>query len=244
MPERPVATAINRNYLGDEEQIVRELADARASAGRAVRERVAARAAQLVEGVRTTRVKRTGLDAFLRQYDLSSQEGVILMCLAEALLRIPDDATADKLIADKISAGDWAAHLGDAESLFVNASTWGLMLTGQHRAAERCGHARSARRASRASRAASASRCCARRSGRPCASWVISSSWAARSKKRWSDRSRGENRAYRYSFDMLGEAALTDADAKRYLDAYHQAIGAVARSIKRAPRSRLRRAFR
>ena len=72
------------------------------------RERVAARAAQLVEGVRTTRVKRTGLDAFLRQYDLSSQEGVILMCLAEALLRIPDDATADKLIADKISAGDWA----------------------------------------------------------------------------------------------------------------------------------------
>ena len=145
VPERPVATAINRNYLGDEEQIVRELADARASAGRR-RERIAARAAQLVEGVRTTRVKRTGLDAFLRQYDLSSQEGVILMCLAEALLRIPDDATADKLIADKISAGDWAAHLGDAESLFVNASTWGLMLTGQHRAAERCGHARSARR--------------------------------------------------------------------------------------------------
>ena len=130
VPERPVATAINRNYLGDEEQIVRELADA-ARLPDAVRERVAARAAQLVEGVRTTRVKRTGLDAFLRQYDLSSQEGVILMCLAEALLRIPDDATADKLIADKISAGDWAAHLGDSESLFVNASTWGLMLTGR-----------------------------------------------------------------------------------------------------------------
>ncbi len=197
-----------------------------------MRERVAARAAQLVEGVRTTRVKRTGLDAFLRKYDLSSQEGVILMCLAEALLRIPDDATADKLIADKISAGDWASHLGDAESLFVNASTWGLMLTGHIVRPQRCGHARSARRASRVSRDASASRCCAPRSGRPCASWATSSSWDARSRKRWSARCRRENRAYRYSFDMLGEAALTDADAKRYLDAYHKAIAAVARSIK------------
>src|SRR5215207_10031489 len=130
VPKRPVAAAINRNYLGDEEQIVRELADA-ARLPAAAREKIAARAAQLVEGVHTTRVKRTGLDAFLRQYDLSSQEGVILMCLAEALLRIPDDATADKLIADKIKAGDWASHLSDAESLFVNASTWGLMLTGR-----------------------------------------------------------------------------------------------------------------
>src|SRR5918994_7848868 len=130
VPERPVATAINRNYLGDEEQIVRELADA-ARLPDAVRERVATRAAQLVEGVRNTRVKRSGLDAFLRQYDLSSQEGVILMCLAEALLRIPDDDTADRLIADKLRSGDWASHLGDSQSLFVNASTWGLMLTGR-----------------------------------------------------------------------------------------------------------------
>ena len=68
--------------------------------------------------------RKTGLDAFLRQYDLSSQEGVILMCLAEALLRIPDDETADRLIADKLKAGDWASHLGDSQSLFVNASTW------------------------------------------------------------------------------------------------------------------------
>ena len=76
-------------------------------------------------------MSKSGLDAFLRQYDLSSQEGVILMCLAEALLRIPDDETADRLIADKLKAGDWASHLGDSQSLFVNASTWGLMLTGR-----------------------------------------------------------------------------------------------------------------
>ena len=71
------------------------------------------------------------LDAFLRQYSLASREGVILMCLAEALLRIPDGETADRLIADKIPTGAWDEHLGDSDSLLVNASTWGLMLTGR-----------------------------------------------------------------------------------------------------------------
>ncbi|MFL6577795.1 MAG: trifunctional transcriptional regulator/proline dehydrogenase/L-glutamate gamma-semialdehyde dehydrogenase, partial [Povalibacter sp.] len=125
-----VAAAINRNYLGDEESLVSMLAQ-RAHLQDSQRESISARARDLVEGVRANQKERSGLDAFLRQYDLSSQEGVILMCLAEALLRIPDDATADKLIADKITRGDWAAHLGEAESLFVNASTWGLMLTGR-----------------------------------------------------------------------------------------------------------------
>ena len=230
VPERPVATAINRNYLGDEEQIVRELADA-ARLPDAVRERVAARAAQLVEGVRTTRVKRTGLDAFLRQYDLSSQEGVILMCLAEALLRIPDDATADKLIADKISAGDWAAHLGDAESLFVNASTWGLMLTGQIvRPSDSDMHDPRGVIARIAGRLGEpVLRTAFRQAMRIMGHQFV----MGRTIEEALERSvSGENRAYRYSFDMLGEAALTDADAKRYLDSYHQAIRAVARSIK------------
>ena len=128
--ERSVAEQINRNYLGDEEAIVAALAD-RARLAPDQQRRIAAQAKQLVEGVRDNQKERSGLDAFLRQYDLSSQEGVILMCLAEALLRIPDDATADKLIADKITRGDWASHFGEAESLFVNASTWGLMLTGR-----------------------------------------------------------------------------------------------------------------
>ena len=228
--ERPVATAINRNYLGDEEQIVRELADA-ARLPDAIRERVAARAAQLVDGVRTTRVKRTGLDAFLRQYDLSSQEGVILMCLAEALLRIPDDATADKLIADKISAGDWGSHFGEAESLFVNASTWGLMLTGQIvRPSDADMHDPRGVIARIAGRLGEpVLRAAFRQAMRIMGHQFV----MGRTIEEALERSvSGENRAYRYSFDMLGEAALTDADAKRYLDCYHKAIGGVARSIK------------
>src|SRR5262245_7373810 len=225
-----VAAAINRNYLGDEEQIVRELADA-ARLPTAVRDRIAARAAQLVEGVRTTRVKRTGLDAFLRQYDLSSQEGVILMCLAEALLRIPDDTTADKLIADKISAGDWGSHFGEAESLFVNASTWGLMLTGQIvRPSDADMHDPRGVIARIAGRLGEpVLRAAFRRAMRIMGQQFV----RGRTIEEALERSvSGDNRAYRYSFDMLGEAALTDADAKRYLDAYHKAIGGVARSIK------------
>ena len=125
-----VGRRINADFLGDEDTIVRRLADeARLSA--ADQAKVRATAVRLVESVRRERATKSGLDAFLRKYDLSSQEGVILMCLAEALLRIPDDDTADRLIADKIRAGDWESHLGDSESLFVNASTWGLLLTGR-----------------------------------------------------------------------------------------------------------------
>ena len=128
--ETPVAAAINRLWLADEEAVLRELLPL-ARQEPAVRAGITAHAAALVEAVRGVRVDKTGMDAFLREYDLSSQEGVILMCLAEALLRIPDAVTADRLIADKIKAGDWASHLSDGGSLFVNASTWGLMLTGR-----------------------------------------------------------------------------------------------------------------
>ena len=90
-----------------------------------------ARALALVQAVRAARGSGGALDAFLREYSLASREGVILMCLAEALLRIPDGETADRLIADKIPSGAWDEHLGDSDSLLVNASTWGLMLTGR-----------------------------------------------------------------------------------------------------------------
>ena len=79
-----------------------------------------------------TRAEHQGvIDAFMRQYDLSSEEGVLLMCVAEALLRIPDQMTADRLIRDKLGDANWDAHLGKSESLLVNASSWGLMLTGR-----------------------------------------------------------------------------------------------------------------
>jgi RHH-type proline utilization regulon transcriptional repressor/proline dehydrogenase/delta 1-pyrroline-5-carboxylate dehydrogenase len=91
---------------------------------------VQARARSLVEHVRATQ-SRAGMQSFLREYDLSSQEGVLLMCVAEALLRIPDAATADRLIRDKLSQGDWERHVGRNPSLLVNAGTWGMMLTGR-----------------------------------------------------------------------------------------------------------------
>src|ERR1700738_357725 len=94
------------------------------------RHRAVSVAMALVEGSRARRDERPFLDAFLQEFGLSNQEGIALMCIAEALLRIPDDATADRLIAEKLATGDWSSHAGKSESLCVNASTWGLMLTG------------------------------------------------------------------------------------------------------------------
>ena len=120
-----------RHYLAAEEQAVRRLCElARLPDGRQ-RAAVQQQALQLVLGVRAARSRGSGLDALLREYHLASPEGVVLMCLAEALLRIPDAHTADRLIADKLAEGDWERHLGDSDSLLVNASTWGLMLTGR-----------------------------------------------------------------------------------------------------------------
>jgi len=93
--------------------------------------RVEADAVRLVQPVRKKNAHGSGIDAFMHEYELSSQEGVVLMCLAEALLRIPDDTTIDRLIDDKIGGSNWESHLGESKSWFVNASTWGLMLTGR-----------------------------------------------------------------------------------------------------------------
>jgi RHH-type proline utilization regulon transcriptional repressor/proline dehydrogenase/delta 1-pyrroline-5-carboxylate dehydrogenase len=114
---------INDLFLADEATLVRQLADA-ADPGDAGRKKIQATAAQLVSAVRKNARTDGGIEAFLQQYDLSSSEGVLLMCIAEALLRIPDADTADRLIADKITSAEWKNHLGSSDSLFVNASTW------------------------------------------------------------------------------------------------------------------------
>ncbi|PZP53786.1 MAG: trifunctional transcriptional regulator/proline dehydrogenase/L-glutamate gamma-semialdehyde dehydrogenase, partial [Azospira oryzae] len=120
---------IRAAFLADERETVERLAR-RARLEAAAQSRVRAAAEALVKGVRA-RQAASPLEAFLREYDLSSQEGVVLMCLAEALLRIPDAATADSLIRDKLPRGDWEKHLGRSPSFFVNASTFGLLLTGR-----------------------------------------------------------------------------------------------------------------
>src|SRR6201986_4508396 len=120
---------IRRQGRETEEQAVTRVLHSLELTGGA-RHRAVALAMALVEGARARRDERPFLDAFLQEFGLSNQEGIALMCIAEALLRIPDDATADRLIAEQLATGDWAAHAGRSESLFVNASTWGLMLTG------------------------------------------------------------------------------------------------------------------
>jgi RHH-type transcriptional regulator, proline utilization regulon repressor / proline dehydrogenase / delta 1-pyrroline-5-carboxylate dehydrogenase len=221
----PVGRAINGDFLAEEEPVVRRLADA-ARMSPADAAQVQATASRLVQAVRKAPAARSGLDAFLRQYDLSSQEGVILMCLAEALLRIPDDETADRLIADKLKAGDWASHLGDSQSLFVNASTWGLMLTGHiirldagDVAAPQGAMARVVGRIGEP-----VVRTAMRQAMRIMGHQFVMGRTIAEA---LDNSLKGDNRRYRYTFDMLGEAALTGADADRYFDAYGNAIKAL-----------------
>ena len=192
----------------------------------AQRAAVRERALRLVEEVRAGRRGGGGLDALLREYHLGSREGVILMCLAEALLRIPDAETADRLIADKVGAGDWEEHLGDSDSLLVNASTWGLLLTGRLVEVDRreVGPMRAwfGRLAARIGEPVA-------RSALKQAMRVLGHQFVmGRTIEEALARSAGtRERAYRYSFDMLGEAAVTRADAGRYFERYRQAIGAI-----------------
>ncbi len=188
-------------------------------------ENVARRATRLVEKVRSSRQLQGSLDAFLTEYALSTHEGVVLMCLAEALLRIPDSDTADRLIRDKLATADWQQHLGNSDSILVNASTWGLMLTGRVIGWDSADK----------DLAGLLGRLVAR-SGEPVIRQSMVQSMRILSRQFVMGRDINEaigraggsaNRAYRHSYDMLGEAAYTAADAERYFEAYATAIRAV-----------------
>jgi RHH-type transcriptional regulator, proline utilization regulon repressor / proline dehydrogenase / delta 1-pyrroline-5-carboxylate dehydrogenase len=230
-PRSGVAESINRRYLADEAPLVRELADI-ARVGPEAAARIRATAMRLVESVRRNRTRVSGLDAFLQQYDLSSQEGVVLMCLAEALLRVPDKDTADRLIADKLGSADWRSHLGTSDSTFVNASTWGLMLTGRIIRPARRDIEQPAKFMQRlVSRLGEpVVRGAMRQAMRIMGHQFVMGRTIGDALKRASS---GEGAAYRFSFDMLGEAALTAADSKRYLEAYHDGIRAIAAANRR-----------
>ncbi|MGH7185951.1 MAG: proline dehydrogenase family protein, partial [Pseudomonadota bacterium] len=191
--------------------------------------RIAGRARDLVHRVREERLGQGGLDAFLHEYGLSTQEGVVLMCLAEALLRIPDADTADALIRDKIGGADWEKHVGTSQSLFVNASTWALMLTG-----------RLVRFDQEAGRdLGSLFKRLITRSGEPVirqamvqAMRILGRQFVmGRTIEEALERARAsEKKGYRHSYDMLGEAARTMPDAERYCRAYEDAITAIGRA--------------
>ena len=212
-------------YLADEEKLVRELCDA-ADPGEGTREKIRRTAAQLVRAVRKNTAKDSGIEAFLQQYDLSSDEGVLLMCIAEALLRIPDADTADRLIADKITAAKWKDHLGLSASTFVNASTWGLMLTGQILSLDEIATSNPGQALGRL----------ISRAGEPLVRTAMRQAMKIMGHQFVMGRTIGdalkrsmkdEKLPYRYSFDMLGESALTVADAQRYLDNYHEGIDSI-----------------
>ncbi|MSP48057.1 MAG: bifunctional proline dehydrogenase/L-glutamate gamma-semialdehyde dehydrogenase PutA [Alphaproteobacteria bacterium] len=217
-------------YRADETQTVEALL---AEAGLTLEQmrQVTQSARTLVEEVRKRRVGAGGLDAFLHEYALSSREGVVLMCLAEALLRIPDAETADRLIRDKIGSADWETHLGQSDSLFVNASTWALMLTGRV-----IGLAEA-----KDQDWAGVFRRIVRRSGEPVIRQAVTQAMRILGRQFVMGRTIDEalefaepmeSKGYRYSYDMLGEAARTQEDADRYLAAYRAAIAAIGKAAK------------
>ncbi|HMO70532.1 MAG TPA: bifunctional proline dehydrogenase/L-glutamate gamma-semialdehyde dehydrogenase PutA [Paracoccaceae bacterium] len=184
---------------------------------------IAAHGARLVEGIRAS-AKPGLMEVFLAEYGLSTDEGVALMCLAEALLRVPDAETMDALIEDKIVPSDWGRHLGRSASSLVNASTWALMLTGRvldDREPGIAGHLRAAvRRLGEPVIRAAVGRAM-KEMGRQ---FVLGETIAGAI-----DRAKeAEARGCTYSYDMLGEAARTEGDARRYHLAYSRAIGAIA----------------
>ena len=222
--------AIRALARADEDRAVAGLLD-RVSLSEAQRERIRRRARALVEHIRAHRRVQGGIDIFMSEYDLSTEEGITLMCLAEALLRVPDAATQDALIRDKIGGRDWARHLGRSDSLFVNASTWALMLTG--RVVELDGGARRDVDGMLGRLVA--------RSGEPVIrqalthamhiigrQFVMGETIDDALARATEDASA---RRYRYSFDMLGEGARTAADAARYFASYMAAIEAVGAAI-------------
>ncbi len=221
--------AIRRTYRVDETEVAAALlagAPLDPVASRRVRERAGA----LIEAMRRHPV--TGVEQFLREYRLSTPEGVVLMCLAEALLRIPDTATADRLIRDKLGSADWQRHLGQSPSLLVNASTWALMLTGRILGTDEITGGRPARDI--LDRLVT-------RSGEPMIRAALQGAMRVlgrqfvmgRTIDEALERARPAERfGYRHSYDMLGEGARTAADAERYLERYRAAIANIGRAAR------------
>ena len=181
-------------------------------------------ARRLVTQVRARRSASSGVDALMREFSLSGQEGVALMCLAEALLRIPDVETADRLIRDKIGKGDWKSHVGNSPSLFVNAAAWGLLVTGKLVATS-----------SEKGLSTALTRLIGK-SGEPVIRVGVDLAMRLLGKQfvigetigeALKNSAEREARGYTFSYDMLGEAAMTAADAQRYYRAYEAAIHAI-----------------
>jgi RHH-type proline utilization regulon transcriptional repressor/proline dehydrogenase/delta 1-pyrroline-5-carboxylate dehydrogenase len=234
MPVRTIdRTELRRAYRPDEEQVANQrIGQARLSNDELGEAAAAARA--LVKGVRAH--KPSGVDAFLQAYDLGSDEGIAMMCLAEALLRIPDSHTADELIADKLSGPDWSEKLGRSDSSFVNAATFSLLLTGKvlEGAQDRSDNWKAALGRAVGRLGEPVVRTAVREAmkilGR---NFVFGRTIDEALKRAEPERRKGLS----HSFDMLGEAAKTFEDADRYRQAYANALDRIAKVAKAGFRS-------
>ncbi|MEZ9048344.1 bifunctional proline dehydrogenase/L-glutamate gamma-semialdehyde dehydrogenase PutA [Vibrio sp. 10N.247.311.64] len=219
-------TLISPLYMVDETQWLEQLLPL-ATPSESEKQQITDKTTSLIESIRADKTSIQMIDALLLEYSLDTQEGILLMCLAEALMRIPDSATADALIRDKLSVADWKSHLKNSDSVFVNASTWGLMLTGKVVGLS-----------SKEQSAGQAVNRLVNKLSEPVIrkamhqamkvmghQFVLGRSIAEAQKNGKSMRDKG----FTYSYDMLGEAALTTADANKYFKDYLMAIEAVGR---------------
>ncbi|PRB78979.1 bifunctional proline dehydrogenase/L-glutamate gamma-semialdehyde dehydrogenase PutA [Pseudomonas sp. MYb185] len=222
-----LARQISQHYMVDENTLMPELIQLLDHQPEHI-QRLHERTAELVERVRSQGDAIDSLDQLLQQYSLDTQEGVLLMCLAEALLRVPDSRTAEALIRDKLSVADWKSHLGQSDSLLVNASTWGLILT-----------KRVVKMDPRHDQPVPVFNRLISRLGEPVVRQVMSHAMKLMGHQFVLGRTLPEalangkplfKQGYTYSFDMLGEAACTHQDAQRYFSAYLDAIERVGQA--------------
>jgi RHH-type proline utilization regulon transcriptional repressor/proline dehydrogenase/delta 1-pyrroline-5-carboxylate dehydrogenase len=214
----------------DEHQAVTQLLHSNPLSG-TTRETILQESRELVTQCRADKSSSGILDAFLLEFGLSNAEGVALMCLAEALLRVPDALTADRLIAEKIKAGNWNSHRNNSKSLFVNASTWGLMLTGQLVSldAEITEKTDNGVKRLTASAGEPVIRAAVMQAMKIMGGQYVLGRNIKEGLKRGAKQNDPETR---FSFDMLGEGARTDGDARNYLAAYASAIDSIGQSAK------------
>jgi RHH-type proline utilization regulon transcriptional repressor/proline dehydrogenase/delta 1-pyrroline-5-carboxylate dehydrogenase len=228
-----ICAKINDYYRAPEFDVVSQLIQA-AELNSAQRSGIVKTAKNLVQFVREARKKAIGIDSFLNTYSLSTQEGIALMCLAEALLRVPDQLTIDKLIRDKLTNADWKSHVGESDSFFVNSTTWALVLTGKVLKKDKSEH-----------EWLQSLKGFFNRSSEIVVRTAVAQAMKILSKQFVMGRTiseaikrgrKSEEVGYRYSYDMLGEAALTDKDAERYFVAYKEVIETLGKSVDASKR--------
>lgn len=231
-PASPLRAAIDAAYHADEDAAVEALLGGIAFEVQA-RERIAARARRLAQRIREDATRQVGLEAFLHAYSLDTHEGVMLMCLAEALLRIPDAATQDLLIKDKLLDVDWQRRVAGSEAFLLNASAFGLMLSGRVVALDRAGGELTTRLGRMVARL-----------GEPVIREALRQAMAILGRQfvlgqtieQAIERARDAHaQGFLYSFDMLGEGARTAADARHHVRAYGHALERIAAGAPAAP---------